>query len=117
LALAGVGYPDLELRWSVTHDDCGIVRGGVLQGVGQGFLDDPERRQIDAEWQCPLPPFDRDAHLQPSAVELFDQLWQLGQSRLGRPGRGVGVTCGHSQYAYDPPHLRQSGAPGGLDGG
>ncbi len=93
---------------------------GVPDHVGQGLLDDPERRHIDVGWQWPALAVPLDFHADAGSGGRLRELVKVGEAR-GRLERGpvAGQFAGHipapQRYQHSP-QARQGLPAGGLDG-
>ena len=90
-------------------------RAAMLEGVGERFLDDAVRRQVDRDGGFGGFTCFRDGHLQAGLVDLGHENGQVGQTR-SRGQDCVGFTF-LPQYAQETAHLGQRRPAGGLDRG
>ena len=118
-AAPAVGDLDRQLAVLLVDGDLAVVRAGVADHVGDGFLDDAERRQVDVSRER-LPDaapvhVDRHARVQRDGGQPFD----VGKTR-GRVQwrmRRRGFRLGASQPGHHSPQSGQGFPAGGLDGG
>ena len=112
VAPAVVADPDLDRVVTVVEPDLGGgARPGVLEGVGEGLLDDPVDRELHARGQLGGHAVDRQVDRQPGRADLLDQLGELVDARLRREG-GLAVLAQHPEHAA---HLRERLPPGRAD--
>ena len=82
----------------------------VLQRIGQRLLDDPERRQVDADGSCGSPTTSNSTSRPASRTWAISS--EVGDPRLRREEvGGVGA-----QDAEQPAHVGQGTPPDVLDG-
>ena len=83
------------------------------QRVGQSFLHEPVRGQVQSGGERLGVAGDRHLDRQPGTAELLDQPGQLVHPRCGLPGVHLAVLAQHTDH---PAHLGQGLTAGGLHG-
>jgi hypothetical protein len=94
---------DAELVGSAADLDPGArARPGVLERVGQSFLDDAIGGEVDALWQLVRFTFDRQLHRQAGLAHLVDEAVDLAEAGLRPEVFGLALFGSQdAQQAFD----------------
>jgi hypothetical protein len=112
VALAVIDDLDLKIGGRVAQRHAGVCGTGVLEGVGERFLNDPKRGDVHAGRQIERLALDGQLDRKPGRGEACQQLVDASQARLWSKGQLRVVLTQHSEQAA---HLGQRLLPGALN--
>src|SRR4051794_18659407 len=108
-----VAYVDLHVIVAVAEPHRRTGGTGVLEGVAQCLLDDPERRQVDARLEPLALALDLDVDLEARLARPLHERVELVHARLRGEQK---LVLALPEHANHPAHLLESRAPGLLHG-
>jgi hypothetical protein len=103
---------DPQFVSSVADGHVGVLGVGVLERVGQAFLDDAIGGQVDGRWESDGVALDVQPDGKAGAADLFEQRVEVVEARLWGELEIFAVAAHRTEQAS---HLRDGGAPRLLD--
>ena len=116
-----VDHLDVDGPWLIREAHPGACASSVLEGIGQGFLDDPVGGQLHAGIERPAGPLHRQLDREAGGADFLDEAADALQPghRLACGivlGRRVGCVGRVAQHAEHPAHVGQCLAARPVDG-